>query len=155
MERASRLRTSIATQPVFLYSLGENFRRYLPEAYLARCYPLRSLLKNGLELALSSDGPVVEDDNPFLGIQAAVLRRDPQGATIAPEQTITVAQALYAYTMGGALACGDAFNRGSLSPGKWADLVVLERNPLESDPNALSEIGVERTYLGGELVYER
>ena len=155
VERASRLRTSIATQPVFLHSLGENFRRYLTEAYLARCYPIRSLLENGLELALSSDGPVVEDDNPLLGIQAAVLRRDSKGATIAPEQAITVAQALYAYTMGGALACGDAFNRGSLSRGKWADLVVLDRNPLESDPNALSEIRVESTYVAGKLVYQR
>jgi len=90
-----------------------------------------------------------------LGIQAAVLRRDSKGATIAPEQTITVAQALYAYTMGGALACGDAFNRGSLSRGKWADLVVLNRNPLESDPSALCEIVVESTYLAGKLVYQR
>ena len=155
VEKASRLRIHVATQPQFLQSLGENFRRYLPEAYLARCYPLHSLLEHGLELALSSDGPVVEDDNPFLGIQAAVLRRDSKGATIAPEQAITVAQALYAYTMGGALACGDALNRGSLSRGKWADLVVLNRNPLESDPNALSEIGVERTYVAGELVYLR
>ena len=104
---------------------------------------------------MSSDGPVVEDDNPLLGIQAAVLRRDSKGATIAPDEAITVAQALYAYTMGGALACGDASNRGSLSAGKWADLVVLDRNPLESDPNALSEIGVESTYLAGELVYQR
>jgi len=154
VERASRLRASIVAQPQFLQSLGENFRRYLTEAYLARCYPLHSLLENGLALALSSDAPVVEDDNPLLGIQAAVLRRDSKGATIGPEQGITVSQALYAYTMGGALACGDASNRGSLSRGKWADLVVLDRNPLESDPNALSEIGVERTYVAGELVYQ-
>jgi predicted amidohydrolase YtcJ len=155
VERASRLRTCIATQPAFLLSLGENFRRYLPDAYLSRCYPLRSLLMNGLGVALSSDGPVVKDDDPFLGIQAAVLRQDSNGATIAPDESITIAQALYAYTMGGALACGDASNRGSLSQGKWADLVVLDRNPLESDPERLSEIEVERTYVSGDLVYER
>jgi predicted amidohydrolase YtcJ len=155
IKKASGLRSSIATQPVFLHSLGENFRRYLPEAYLPRCYPLRSLLESRLEMALSSDGPVVEDDNPFLGIQAAVLRSDATGTTIAPEQSITVAQALYAYTMGGALACGDASNRGSLSQGKWADLVVLDRNPLESDPHVLSEVGVEQSYVAGHLVYER
>ena len=44
---------------------------------------------------------------------------------------------------------------GKLGVELWADLVVLDRNPLESDPNALSEIGVERTYVGGELVHER
>jgi predicted amidohydrolase YtcJ len=155
LERASRLSLNVAAQPVFLHSLGENFRRYLPDAYLPRCYPLKAMLDIGLDLALSSDAPVVEDDDPLLGIQAAVERRDPTGATIAPEQAITVAQALYAYTMGGARASGDASNRGSLTPGKWADLVVLDRNPLEVDPEALTEVRVDATFIGGEPVYQR
>jgi predicted amidohydrolase YtcJ len=155
MGRAARLGVHVAAQPVFLHSLGENFRRYLPEGYLSRCYPLKDMLEVGLQLALSSDAPVVEDDNPLLGIQAAVLRSDRAGEGIAPEQAITVAQALYAYTMGGALASGDASNRGSLSPGKWADLVLLDRNPLEIDVEALAEVGVDGTFVGGEIVYER
>ncbi len=155
LERAARLRVHVAAQPVFLHSLGGNFRRYLPDAYIPRCYPLRDVLDAGLPLALSSDAPVVEDENPLLGIRAAVLRGDPEEGTIAPEQAITVAEALYAYTMGGALASGDGSNRGALAPGKWADFVVLDRNPLEVEPEALTEIKVDATFVGGEPVYQR
>lgn len=142
-------------QTVFIHALGSAFRRYLPPSYLVRCYPVRAMLDAGLTVALSSDAPVVPDDNPLLGIKAAFDRRDATGHLIAPEQAITPYEALYAYTMGGALASGDADNRGSLQPGKWADLVVLSDDPLSVEaPEALLDIRVDQTYVGGELVYE-
>ena len=155
LKRAAHLGVHVAAQPVFLESLGGNFRRYLPDAYLPRCYPLRDMLDAGLPLALSSDAPVVENESPLLGIRAAVLRGGPERSAIAPEQAITVAEALYAYTMGGALASGDGSNRGDLAPGKWADFVVLDKNPLEVEPEALTEIKVAATFVGGEPVFER
>ena len=155
LKRAAHLGVHVAAQPVFLHSLGGNFGRYLPNAYMPRCYPLRDVLDAGLPLALSSDAPVVENENPFLGMRAAVLRGDPDRSPIAPEQAITVAEALYAYTMGGALASGDATNRGDLAPGKWADFVVLDKNPLEVEPEALTEIKIAGTFVGGEPVFER
>ena len=65
------------------------------------------MLDAGVRVALSSDAPVVEDDNPLVGMMAAVTRLDNDGHLIAPEQAITAAEALYAYTMGGAIATGD------------------------------------------------
>jgi predicted amidohydrolase YtcJ len=155
LQRASRLGIIAAPQTVFLHSLGRNFRQYLPDAFLPRCYPIRAMIDAGVTVALSSDAPVVEDDNPLLGISAAHTRRESEGEPIAPEQAITVEEALYAYTMGGARSSGDDTNRGSIEPGKWADMAVLSANPLDTDPEALTGIHVDITFLGGEVAFER
>ena len=76
------------------------------------------------------------------------------GHPIAPDQAISAAEALYGYTMGGAIASGDADNRGSVEPGKWADLAVLSGNPLEGDAEAIMDLRVDITILGGRIVYE-
>ncbi len=57
--------------------------------------------------------------------------------------------------MGGAIASGDADNRGSIERGKWADFAVLSGDPLNTPPESLLDIQVDQTYVGGELVYER
>ncbi|MCQ3931909.1 MAG: amidohydrolase [Chloroflexi bacterium] len=155
MRRAKSIGVMVAPQTIFLYVLGANFRRYLPDELMPRCYPVREMIETGLTVALSSDAPVVKDDNPLRGMQAAILRADPSGATIAPEQAISAEQALYCYTMGGAIASGDEENRGSLTVGKWADLAVLSDNPLKVDPAALTDIQVDMTFVGGKLVFER
>jgi predicted amidohydrolase YtcJ len=153
IERARRIGAMAAAQAVFLYALGANFRRYLTDAYLARTYPLRSMLRGGLVVALGSDAPVVPDDRPLLGVQAAVTRKDQEGETIAASEAITVEQALYAYTMGGALASGDQDNRGSLTAGKWADFALLDRNPCEADPEEIATVAVVGAYVGGRAVF--
>ena len=155
LRRAARLHIVAVPQTIFIPSLGRNFREYLPEGLLARAYPVREMMEAGLAVALSSDAPVVEEDSPLLGMQAAVVRRDADGNAIAPDQAITAAQALGAYTMGGAIATGDEGNRGSLSPGKWADLAVLDRDPIAAEPEALGAIRVDMTVVGGKIVFER
>ena len=113
------------------------------------------MLDAGLTVALSSDAPVVEDDNPLRGMSAAITRRSKEGVAIAPEQSISPEEALYAYTMGGAIASGEEANRGSIHPGKWADVAVLSADPLTTDPASLSEIRVEMTFVAGNKVYQR
>lgn len=155
LARAARLGVIAAPQTVFLHALGRNFRHYLPDDFLARCYPVRAMLDAGLPVALSSDAPVVEDDNPLLGMAVAQTRRDQDGHPIARDQAITASEALYAYTMGGAVATGDDGNRGSIEPGRWADLAVLSDDPLAVEADALTGVRVEMTFLAGRLVYER
>jgi predicted amidohydrolase YtcJ len=113
------------------------------------------MLDAGVRVALSSDAPVVEDDNPLIGMMAAITRRDNEGQPIAPEQAITAAEALRGYTMGGAIASGDETNRGSIEPGKWADLTVLSGNPLAVPPEALPGISADMTFVAGRVAYER
>lgn len=155
LRRCAAIGVIAVPQTVFLHALGTTFRRYLPDSYFPRCYPVRAMLDAGLTVALSTDAPVVPDDNPLLGIKAAIDRKDANGSPIAPEQAITPYEALYAYTMGGAIASGDADNRGSLTVGKWADMVVLSGDPLTASPDDLLNIKVDQTYVGGQLVYER
>ncbi|HEY7819951.1 MAG TPA: amidohydrolase family protein, partial [Vicinamibacteria bacterium] len=151
--RARRVGAIAAAQTVFVHALGPNFRRYLSEPYLARTYPIRSMLRGGLTVALGSDAPVVEDDRPLLGIQSAVTRKDREGERIAPEESIPAADALFAYTMGSAAAAGDEGNRGSLTAGKWADLTVLDRNPCETAAEEIASVRVVETYLSGRLAF--
>jgi predicted amidohydrolase YtcJ len=155
LEQAAKLAVIAAPQAIFIRTFGRNFRSYLPDSFLPRTYPIRAMLDSGVRIALSSDAPVVEDDNPLVGMEAAVTRRDLEGELIAPEQAITAADALRAYTMGGAVATGDEANRGSIEPGKWADLAVLSRNPLTAQPDTLSAIQVDMTLLAGRVVFER
>jgi predicted amidohydrolase YtcJ len=155
LARAARLGVVAVPQAIFLHELGGNFRAYLPDALLPRCYPLRAMLDAGLTVALSSDAPVVENDDPLAGMAAAILRQDREGRALLPHQAITAAEALDAYTRGGAIAVGLDGQLGTLTPGAWADLAVLSDNPLAVPPEALSTIAVEQTWLGGRLVYER
>ena len=120
LARAARLGVISVPQSIFLYSLGENFAAMVPDELLPRTYPLRAMLDAGLDVALSSDAPVVEEDSPLVGIFAAVARRTAGGRELQPEQRITPAEALRCYTVSGALAWGDLAARGTLSPGKWA-----------------------------------
>lgn len=155
LARAARLGVIAVPQAIFLHELGANFRAYLPDVLAARCYPLRAMLDAGVTVALSSDAPVVENDNPLAGMTAAILRQDRQGQTLLPDQALTAAEALDAYTRGSAAAVGLEHHLGAIAPGMWADLAVLSDNPLTTAPEALSTIHVEQTWLGGQLAYER
>lgn len=137
------------TQPIFLYELGPNFRQYLTPQYLDSVYPYQSVLAARVNLAFSSDAPVVKDFNPLMGIQNAVERIDYQGFTIAESEKISVEEAVYAYTMGAAKANDDDKIMGSLTVGKRADLVILDKNPLDTEGSKISEIQVVKVYVLG------
>jgi hypothetical protein len=122
----------------------------------AHAYAWRSLLDAGAVLAFGSDSPV-ETLSVMAGIHAAVTRRRPDG-TPGPdgwyaEQRLTVDEAVYAYTVGAAYASGEEAIKGSLAPGKLADLVVLSQDIFTIDPEAILETDVIGTMVGGEWVY--
>lgn len=147
IERIRQLGAVIVTQPRFLYELGDGFRAALGEARLRLTYPLASL--RGLHVAFSSDRPVVEGA-PLLGIRAAVEQRTASGTAYVPDEAITVEEALRYYTLGAAYAAFEEREKGSLTPDKWADFVVLSADPRQ-DPAGTR---VVRTVSGGEVVYE-
>jgi len=154
LARAARLGVISVPQSIFIHALGANFLEMIPDSLFSRTYPIRSMLDAGLTVALSSDAPVVEDDNPLMGMRAAVTRQLKDGRVIQPEQRITVDEALHCYTVGGAIASGDLDSRGTITEGKWADVAVLSADPLSVEPGAIPDIRVEMTFLAGERVYE-
>ena len=154
LARAARLGVLAAPQAIFIRELGRNFRRYLPDDLLPRVYPIRAMLDAGMTVALSSDAPVVENDSPLAGIQAALLRRDEEGEPVAAGEAISIEEALDSYTLGGALACGADRDQGRLEAGMRADMAVVSGNPFDTPPEALTELRVTQTWLGGRIVYE-
>ncbi|MEM7332940.1 MAG: amidohydrolase [Chloroflexota bacterium] len=155
LERCANLHVNIATQTVFLSAMGATYRRYMPEAFFPRAYGVRKMLDAGLTVALSTDAPVVPDANPFLGLKAAVDRHDHAGNPLGAHQAITNEEALFGYTMGGALLSGDEATMGSLTPGKWADMIIVNDDPLTTPPEKMLELLVEKTFVAGEVMFER
>jgi hypothetical protein len=121
-------------------------------------YAWQSLLDQGTRLAFGSDCPV-ETLDPLAGIHAAVTRRRADGSPDSegwiPAQRLTVAEAVRAYTAGAAYASGEEHHKGSLSPGKLADLVVLSRDILTIEPMEILETRVQMTVFDGRIVWDR
>lgn len=118
-------------------------------------YPLRDLLAAGVPLAFGSDCPVA-DPNPLWGIHAAVTRQMRDGSPTGgwyPDQRLSVAEAVWGFTKGAALVCGREAKLGSLTPGKLADLVVLDRDIFEIEPMEIAQTQVGMTIFDGQVVY--
>lgn len=155
LARLERGRHPIVMQPIFLKEMASNYRRYLPPDFPLTPYPLRAALDAKCDVAISSDAPVVEDLNPLAGIATAITRKDKYGVVTVAKQSISASEALRAATLGGAIASGDEHDRGSLRVGKFADLVVLDGDPTACAPDAISNLKVDLTMVGGEVRYER
>jgi predicted amidohydrolase YtcJ len=110
------------------------------------------MMDKGIIVAGSSDRPVTEG-NPWTAIWAAVNRTTVTGKNLSSEECLTVAQALQLYTCNGAYANYVENRLGTLSPGKAADIIVLDENPLEIDPRGLKDIRVSMTFINGKEVY--
>lgn len=147
----------VVTQPGFVYWNGDNQLDRVNAPMLPDLYPVGSLLQTGIPLAFGSDAPVI-DPNPWPAIYSAVTRRTRGGSSLPPDafhmQTITVAEALRMYTAAGADAEGTGHRKGTIQPGKLADMVLLDADPISADPDQLKEIRAVLTVLGGEVVWE-
>lgn len=120
----------------------------------ARAYAWRSFADAGVTLAFGTDYPV-EPVTPFRGIYAAVTRKNEAGTeTFHPEQKLTMAQALHAYTQGAAYGEFAETWKGKLAPGFVADFVVLDRDLTAVSPEEGLEARVLRTVVGGRTVYQ-
>ncbi len=145
-------------QPVFLYTFGDYFVDYLGDYGSRGRFPFRTLLDDGWPLSASSDvwvGSEREATSPLFGVWCCVARESYAGKVIDPEQALSVAEALRMHTLGGAQAMGEAHSRGSIEPGKLADLAILERDPHTAATADLRRLRVDMTILGGRVVYER
>ena len=138
----------------FLATLGEGFVNAIGPERAAMVMPMRSYLDAGVGLASTSDAPIT-DYNPWIGMRAAANRETVEGRLLGPEEAITPAEALRSYTLGGAEALGRASTLGSITPGKLADLVVLDADPFDVDPTTMGTIRPLATLLGGRWVFDR
>jgi hypothetical protein len=121
-----------------------------------RAWAWKTVLNGGGRLAFGSDWPVVTI-NPWLGLYVAVTRQDLEGRPAGgwlPEQKLSIADAVYAYTMGGAFAMRREKEEGSIEAGKLADLILVSQNLFEVESSKIAETQVVLTMVGGRVVYE-
>jgi predicted amidohydrolase YtcJ len=153
-KRLRELNVLVDGNPPFVYWIGSWFLKYGPER-VRWSYPARSYIENGIIEAAGSDVPVTPL-SPWWGIWAAVVRRDMEtGQILAPEERISVAQALALYTRNGAYAGFEEDRKGALEPGKLADFIVVDRDVLTVPADELKDVRVLQTFVSGRSVYER
>ena len=119
-------------------------------------YAWQDLLHSGAKLALGSDAPV-ESFDPLVGIHAAVTRQRANGSPPGgwyPDQRLTMAEAIYGYTLGAAYAGYGEHELGSIEVGKLADLTVLSHDLTAIDPSEILQVKVERVMVDGKWVSE-
>jgi len=155
--RFARLGVIASVQPYHAIDDGRWAEKRIGHERCKTTYPFRSFLENGVKLSFGSDWTVAPI-NPLLGIYAAATRRTTDGANPGgwfPEQKITVTEAIEAYTINNAYASFEEKEKGSISVGKLADLVVLSDDILSIDPVKIEGVQVEMTVVGGKIVYSR
>lgn len=139
--------------PIYYY-FGELLEYYVGPERLENLTRVKSALDAGLRVTWHADAPLFMS-SPLSMIQMAVIRTSKKGSVFNAEEAISVEEALKAATLNGAWQVHQENNLGSLEAGKLADLVVLADNPLKVDPDAIGEITVLQTWIGGRQVYQR
>jgi predicted amidohydrolase YtcJ len=150
LARAAALGVIAVPQGRFASELGDGMLAAVGPDRHGWLYRQRSLLEAGMVLPGSSDRPVVAGA-PLLGIADMVNRRTGSGAPFNPDEAITAEQALRAWTWGSAYASRQEHAKGSVTPGKLADLVVLSEDPTAVSPERIAGLEVRATIVGGEL----
>jgi hypothetical protein len=153
LERMKRLRVIPSFFVLHTYYWGDRHReRFLGPERAARISPTHTAQQLGVRFTLHCDTPVVPLD-PLRLVWAAVNRRTTSGQELGPEERIDVTAALRAVTIDAAFQHFEEDSKGSLEPGKLADLVILGRSPLAEPPESLASIPVLETVVGGESVW--
>jgi predicted amidohydrolase YtcJ len=153
-KRIRELHVLVDANPAFVYWIGAYFSKYGPQR-IRWTYPAKSYFDNGIVAAGTSDVGVTPI-SPWWGIWAAVERRELHTSQVwAPEERVTVLQALEMYTRNPAYIGFEESQKGSLEPGKLADFIIVDRDVLTVPSEQLKEVQVLKTFVGGELVYAK
>ena len=152
--RAAEVGVNVVSQPGFFAPLGDGYVEAFGLARSQGLYPYASLRDVGILVAGSSDAPVISA-SPLLGMRGAIERVTGSGVPLGPDEALTPAEALELYTTRAAYVSHHETAVGSLEPGKLADFVVLEQDPLEAPSAALGDALVRRTIVGGRVVFQR
>ncbi len=143
---------ALATIP-FVTNLGESYVASVGEERAARTMPLRTYLDAGVPLALGSDSPVTTY-NPFVGIYSATTRKTVTGRELGPEECLSREEALRLYTATSAWVTFEDDIKGTLTPGKLADIAVLDRDLFVVADEELFDITSSLTVVGGQVVHD-
>ncbi|AQR54425.1 amidohydrolase [Lactobacillus delbrueckii subsp. bulgaricus] len=152
--KGSTIGLAVSTQPIFFFAEEDSYRQFLSADQLKMAYRIKSLDKENILFSLSSDAPWAEPDSPFYGIYAAVTRHTAAGGFINEDEGIPVVRAILAYTRDAA-KMGGFVNNGTLTPGKDADFVILDRDIFSQKAEDLAKVKPASTWIGREKVWSQ
>lgn len=153
LDRMARLGVVPNFFPAHIWHWGDRHLANLGTERAARLSPMASALSRGLQVGLHNDSPFTPIE-PLVSIGVAVTRCSESGTILGREQSISVDQALRAFTLGNAYLSADDTIKGSLVEGKVGDVVVLEADPYRMNPEEIKDIPVAMTIVSGKVVYE-
>jgi predicted amidohydrolase YtcJ len=156
IKRVKELGVIPVVTPAFPYDCGEYYKSRIGPNGPQLCGALRSMLDEGLLPPGSSDcvGSIPNSTNPFFNIWCAVTRETVNGHIVCPEERISILEGIRMYTVNSAYSGFEEKIKGTIEPGKLADLIVLSDNPLSVSEGEIKNIGVVMTVIGGRTVYE-
>ena len=155
-DRFAQMHVIASVQPYHAIDDGRFAEGHIGHDRASRTYAFRTFLDHGVRLAFGTDWEVAPL-NPLLGVYAAVTRatldgKNPNGWF--PDQKLTVAEAIEAYTMGSAYAEFQEKEKGSITPGKLADMVLLSDDIFSIESEKIRDVKVLNTFVGGKLVWD-
>ena len=154
LARMKRLGVTSSTSVGFGWELGDQHRGYMGMERMERYMPMKSFKEYGIVASGNADWSVCSA-NPMEGIHVCVNRTSETGQDLGQSQKISVMDALRVYTWNGAYITFEEDIKGSIEPGKLADMVVLGRDILTCDPSEIANIKVLTTVIAGKVVYQR
>jgi predicted amidohydrolase YtcJ len=153
-ETCRRLGITVASQPSFLYYLGESYYENVGHERAKWLKPHRAWLDNDIMVASGTDSPVTPYP-PFPSLWTSIARRtEVNNVQMGTEQRITREEAIKLYTINGAYHTFEENIKGSIEPGKLADMIIIDRDILTCPLDDIRDTKVLRTILGGKTVYE-
>lgn len=150
---ARAIGVSAVANPAMLHFLADEIEAALGPVRSSDAFPFRALLDAGVPLGFGSDGPGLWPSDPLRDIAIAVSRTSRSGRIMAPDQAITLYEAMAAQTVTAAWLGYDENRTGSIVPGKLADLVIVREDPRKLGPGDLQRLTIDSTIVAGEIVY--
>jgi predicted amidohydrolase YtcJ len=154
LQRTKDLGVVISAQPQMIRAFGDGAEKIWGSERMQTMIPTRAWLDMGVPLCLGSDAPSMPWWNPQATLVASILRLTLTNKPVSPEQAMTIEEAMYAHTMGGAYADFAENEKGSLEPGKFADLAVWHDDPYALKPADLLKSTIDLTMVGGKVVHQ-
>jgi hypothetical protein len=150
LKRLAELGMLVAQQPCFTYTLEGPYNEFLEGERLETNNPVASLKKLGIHVALGNDNLPI---GPLYSLYAAVTRKGKSGRVYGSGESVSIEDAIRGYTRDSAYVSFDEAVKGTLEPGKLADLVVLSEDILSIDPSRILDIEIVATIVGGQVLW--
>ncbi|MDP2855805.1 MAG: amidohydrolase [bacterium] len=154
LKRIKRLGVVPSSSIGYMYGLGDQYAENFGPERVRWLHPHKTMKEMGIVAGGNSDCPVTFY-GPFVQMYAAVTRKSSSGQVVGPEEAISVMDAIRVYTLNGAYLAKEENTKGSIEPGKLADMIVLDRDVLTIPPDEIKDVQVLTTIVDGVVVYKR